>query len=144
MKLLTNEHILVSSDKEKVILTNQRIQLNNRSWGQAYSINIFLEDISSVETKYRSYLILVLLGLISVAGGVYLAEIEGSESLYVGFALGGFFLLVWWLTRTNVISITPNGGSSLNFVVKGMSDDKITDFVFNVSQAKLDRVNQLN
>jgi hypothetical protein len=144
MKLLTNEHILVSSDKEKVILTNQRIQLNNRSWGQAYSINIFLEDISSVETKYRSYLILVLLGLISVAGGVYLAEIEGSESLYVGFALGGFFLLVWWLTRTNVISITPNGGSSLNFVVKGMSDDKIADFVFNVSQAKLDRVNQLN
>lgn len=46
MYLLTNEIEILSSNENKVILTNQRIHLEDKEWGHSYNITIFLEDIS--------------------------------------------------------------------------------------------------
>jgi hypothetical protein len=144
MKLLPNEEILVSSNSDKLILTNHRIQLTEKSWGQSFSIGIFIEDISSIEVKYKSNTILLLVGILCVLVGFYMSgKSNGNEEMLGGIFLGGILILIWWLSRKHVVSITSNGGAKLNFMVQGMGDEKISDFVHNVSLAKQTRVNQL-
>ncbi len=144
MKLLPNEEILITSNEDKIILTDHRIQMNESSWGQNFTISIFLENISSMEIKYRSNILLLVFGVISVLGGFYFgSQIYGNNALIVGIALGVLFFIIWWLTRKHIISISSNGGSSLNFMVQGMDEKKINDFIHKISLAKLKRVNQL-
>ena len=139
MKLLPNEEKLITSNEDKIVLTNHRIQMTDSFWGQSFTISIFLEDISSIEIKYKSNILLLILGAICVLGGFYM----GFKGMPLGLVLGGIFFAVWWFTRKHIISISSDGGSSLNFMVQGMGDEKINDFVHNVSVAKQTRVNQL-
>lgn len=144
MKLLPNEEKLITSNADKIILTNHRIQMTDSVWGQSFTVSIFLEDISSIEIKYKSNILLIILGVICVLGGFYMAgQSRGSEGMIAGLVLGGIFFAIWWFTRKHIISISSDGGSSLNFMVQGMGDEKINDFVHNVSLAKQTRVNQL-
>lgn len=144
MKLLPNEEKLITSNKDKIILTNHRIQMTDSVWGQSFTISIFLEDISSLEIKYKSYILFIILGVICLYGGVYMAGQEESEAMIGGLVLGGIFFALWWFPRKHIISISSDGGASLNFMVQGMGDDKIADFIHNVSLAKQTRVNQLH
>lgn len=144
MKLLPNEEKLITSNEDKIILTNHRIQMTDSVWGQSFTVSIFLEDISSIEIKYKSNILLLILGAICVLGGFYVGgQGSGIEGMLGGIVLGGIFFAVWWFTPKHIISISSDGGASLNFMVKGMGDDKINDFVHNVSLAKQTRVNQL-
>ncbi len=54
------------------------------------------------------------------------------------------FALVWWSTRRHVVSLSSDGGSSLDFRVSGMSNVQIEDFTHQLSLAKLERIQQLN
>jgi hypothetical protein len=65
MMLLSNEEELISSNGGKIILTNQCIHQDDREWGNAYSITIFLEDISSIEMRYSSNMIFLILGILA-------------------------------------------------------------------------------
>ena len=144
MKLLPNEEKLITSNEDKIILTNHRIQMTDSVWGQSFTISIFLEDISSIEMKYKSNILFIILGVICVLGGVYMGgQNGGSESMIGGLVLGGIFFALWWFTRKHIISISSDGGASLNFMVQGMGDEKIANFIHNVSLAKQTRVNQL-
>ena len=142
MNLLPNEEKLVSSNEDKIILTNHRIHLTDSVWGQSFTISIFLEDISSIEIKYKSTILFIILGVLCILGGFY-ASAQGGSFLG-GIFLGGIFLALWWFTRKHVVSVSSNGGSSLNFIVQGMADEKISDFVHKISVAKQTRVNQIH
>ena len=72
MKLLPNEEKLITSNEDKIVLTNHRIQMTDSFWGQSFTISIFLEDISSIEIKYKSNILLLILGAICVLGGFYM------------------------------------------------------------------------
>jgi hypothetical protein len=137
MKLLPNEELIITSNEDKIMLTNQRIQMTDSVWGQPFTVSIFLVYISSIEIKYKSNILLPILGAICVLGSFYMGG-QGA-----GLVLGGIFFAVWWFTRKHIISISPDGGSSLNFMVQGMDDDRINDFVYDVSLAKQTRVNRL-
>jgi hypothetical protein len=144
MKLLPNEEQLLTSNEDKIILTNFRIQMTDKEWGQSFNISIFLEDISSIEVKYRSHIILIVLGIICVLGGFYMGgQHGGSNVMTTGIVLGGIFFAAWWFTRRHIISISSDGGSSLNFLVTGMGEDTITNFIYKLSLAKFNRINQL-
>jgi len=151
MKLLPNELELVTSNENKIILTNHRIQMTDSVWGQSFFISIFLEDISSIETKYKSNLLFLILAVLFVLGGIFAAVngggggqgSGGGGTFIAGLIIGGIFFALWWFTRKHVISIGSNGGASLNFMVQGMGNEKINDFVHKVSLAKQTRVNQL-
>ena len=56
MYLLPNEEELVSSNGDKIVLTDHRIIMNYEVSGKTNHIAIFLEDISSVENIYRNNL----------------------------------------------------------------------------------------
>ncbi len=144
MTLLPNEENLVTSNGNKLILTTHRIQLRDSDWGNSYSIVIFLEDISSIETRYKNNVVFLILGCGGILLGIYLSsQTYNGASLNVGFIAGVIFLLGWFFLRRHVISISSNGGSSLNFEVGQMSKDQIETFTDNVQSAKLKRLNQL-
>ena len=144
MTLLPNEQEIVTSNGNKVILTNLRIQMNDSNWGSSYSIEIFHEDISYVETRYKSNIVFLILGCLGILYGLYAASQSYGESLNAGFILGAVFLIMWWFSRRHVISISSDGGSSLNFEVGQMSREQIDNFISKVQTAKLRRVNQLH
>ena len=143
MKLLPNEVILLSSNEDKVILSNHRIEMTETKMGKSYNISIFLEDISSMEVKFNSYIILLIIGIIIVLAGIVLTKQTDGASVIAGVLLGGVLIWLWWSSRKHIIKIASKGGSVLNFMTEGMSSDKINDFIYEVSMAKLKRLNQL-
>jgi hypothetical protein len=143
MKLLIDEEILVSSNENSVILTSHRITMRNEVWGKSHNISIFLEDISSIETHYKSNIIFLIIGLLFAFIGLFMLSKGGGNMATGGFVIGGIFIAIWWFTRKHLVTISSDGGNALNFVVEGMADNKIDDFVTKVQEAKLKRVNQL-
>lgn len=140
MKLLPNEEKLLAFNRDSVTLTNLRIQFSDIKWGQSFSISIFLENISSVETKYTSNPLLLILGAICIVAGIFL----GTGGIIPGILLGVFFFISWLITRKFILSVSSNGGSSLTFEIKDIEDEQINNFIYNISLAKQTRVNQLH
>jgi hypothetical protein len=141
MKKLENEKVILTSNNDKIILTDHRIHMKVKDWGIDYSIGIFLEDISSIEVKYKSSLILLLAGIISIVGSVFYGLSENQRGILVlGLILGLILLAFWWFSRQHIVSISSNGGAKLNFSIQGFEAEKVEDFVWKVSQAKVGRV----
>ncbi len=141
MKLLQNEEILVSTNEDIVLLTNHRITMKDEVWGKSFKISIFLEDISSVETHYKSNIIFLIIGVILAIGGLLMSA-EGDMGV-AGLIVGGIFIALWWFSRKHLVTISSDGGKALNFAVEQMTDDKIEEFVTKIQEAKLERVNRL-
>lgn len=144
MHFLSDEDLIVSSNENKVILTNLRIHLSDSEWGRSYSNTLFLEDISSIEVRYRSNIIFLGLGILGLLAWLGVATNESVSTrqsmLYLGVAI--VLLVLYWLSRKHVISISPNGGKSINFEVSSMDSLQIEDFVGKVQEAKLSRLKE--
>jgi hypothetical protein len=144
MQLLPAEENLVTSNQDKLILTNQRIHLTDKQWGRSYQITIFLENIASIENVYKSNPVYLLI----MAGCLLLALATASRELDEKVSIGSFVaavicLLLWNSSRRHVVTISSNGGGTLNFSVEGMGDDQVQDFIDKVEAAKGARMNQL-
>ena len=144
MMLLSNEEELVSSNGGKIILTNQRIHQDDREWGSAYSITIFLEDISSIEMRYSSNMMFLILGIMAALFCSYsfMSDSNGSPAGISLIATIGFFVL-YWMSRKHIVSITSHGGKALNFEAASLPEHEIQKFLANVQDAKLQRVDKL-
>ena len=141
MKKLENERVILTSNNEKVVLTDHRVHMKVKDWGIDYSIGIFLEDISSIEVKYKSSLILLLASIFSIVGSVFYGLSENQSGILVlGLILGLILLAFWWFSRQHNVSISSKGGAKLNFSIQGFEAEKVDDFVWKVSKAKADRV----
>jgi hypothetical protein len=141
MTFLSNEEPIVTSNGSKIVLTNYRILMNDKSWGSAYMISIFLEDVSSIQTKYSSYIVLIILALLSFGfGGVLIAE-ELEQAAGLGaIAFGVMFILLYFFTRRHM----SNGGVATNFSISGMKNEAVEKFINDVSEAKLKRVQSIH
>ena len=140
MKNLEKEVSIISSNEDKVVLTNQRIMMKEKVWGKSYKIFIFLEDISSIETRYKSNVLLLILAVIAAIGGFVIGE---NTVILGGLIVGALFVVLWWFSRKNFVQISSDGGSSLKLSVVRMSDEAVEDFVTEVQEAKLKRINSL-
>jgi hypothetical protein len=143
MKLLPGENKLITSDNDSMNLTNYRITKRDEIWGKSYKISIFLEDISSIEVHFKSHIVLLIIGVLMLLAGLGMS-IEAGPIVSVGsIVVGGIFIAIWWFSRKHIVSISSDGGSTLNILAKGMSDSKIDDFITSVQEAKLKRMSQL-
>lgn len=144
MQLLPDEEILVASNQDKVILTDQRVHLTDKQWGRTYQMTLFLENISSIENVYKSNpIFLVVAGLSLVVGLVTVErEYEGGVP-FAAFTVALVFLVLWLNSRSHVVTISSNGGGKLNFLVAGMSEMEVQGFVDKVETAKARRIKQL-
>jgi hypothetical protein len=147
MQLLPNEERLVSSNQDKVLLTNQRISLSDKEWGRFYHITIFLENISSIENLYQSNpLFAVLSGLSFLIGLMMLGQGRDTNGtpIFGAFIVAVIFLLIWLNSKRQVVTIASLGGTKLNFRVTGMSADQIGGFIDKVLAAQAARVRDLH
>jgi hypothetical protein len=146
MQLLSDEEILVSSNENRVVLTNLRIQRSTKDWGRSHQITIFLENISSIEMLYRSNpLLLVLTGFFFLVGLMTSsAGYENDATLrFGGFILSIIFLGLWFYSKSRLVTIASNRGSKLNFRVDGMKTPDVLEFIDKVMQAKAARARYL-
>ena len=144
MNLLSDERLLVSSNDDKIILTDQRIHMTDKIWGKSYQITIFLEDISSIEHLYRNNIFYVVLAMLSfflavtgIGSGVSVGPIYG------GLIIGGLFLTLWLGSRQRLIKISSKGGGALCFIIEGMSEAYIDEFLYKVQEAKANRLKDI-
>ena len=113
MQLFPNEEILETSNQDKIVLTSQRVNLNDKEWSRSSQVTLFLENISFVENIYKCnsvLLVIVALGLI-----VRLVTVDGAfeRGLAIGeFALAVIFLLLWLIPQRQVVTISYNGGQT--------------------------------
>lgn len=84
MHLLSEEQEILTSNGNKIILTDRRIQLTDRVWGKSYQITLFLEDISSIENLYKNNIFYLALAIISLLVGVISIGNERASQLMVG------------------------------------------------------------
>lgn len=140
MDLLLNEKLIISSNDDKVVLTNYRVFMKNKSWVNNYYISISLEDIGSVENKYTSkitYLFYALFSVLTSIISINITNINIQQILTsIGVLAALIFFVLWSTSRKNIISITSNGGTKLEFLVDGMSEKNIENFINDVLNAK--------
>ncbi len=140
MKLLPNEEKIMNFNNDVITLTNLRVNLTDIKWGQTYSNNIFLENISSVETKFTSSPLLIIFSLISIIVSILLKE----DFLLFGIILSVVLLFAWLVTRKFVLLVSSNGGSSIAFQVHNIDDEEIANFIYEIFLAKQKRINQIH
>lgn len=145
MNLLPGESILVTSNQDKVVLTDHRICMTNSLLGQSSFISIYLEDISSIEIKRTGnsmfLFVAILITGLSLLGTVLSGD---SENIMPGFAFGLLFFFFWLSTYKRIVSISSKGGGPLNFIVGQIIDEKVYEFLHKVSKAKQDRIKYLH
>lgn len=140
MNLLKDEKRILLSNTENVILTNYRVFMNNKSWGKNYTISIFLENISSVENKYTSKINFIYYSLLSLLISFIFNKSNNSALDQIIPIVGVFtafvFMYLRYLSKQSIIAISSNGGSKIEFLVDGMSEQTIENFIYEVLNAK--------
>ena len=139
MKLLSGETVLVRSNDDKIVLTNLRIYMHDRSWWRKfYETTLFLEDISSIEYIYQSNIFYFILGVFSLLGLITTGgdSLRYKALLYFWLILAGFFFTAWLSGRGYLIRISSRGGRSINFLVDRMEKEQVDDFLDKVQEAK--------
>lgn len=147
IKPLTNEEIISTSLDDDFVLTNFRVQIGKDGWGSSSYMCIFLENISSIETRYKSNPYLLWLALLSVPVTGYIirnfSQIPEREQFLPLFIPAAIILFIWFVTRKNTIRISSNGGSALELVTSDISKDKVYDSINAINEAKRKRIGNL-
>lgn len=140
MKLLPNEEKILNFKNDTITLTNLRINFTEPKMGQTYSSSIFLENISSVETKFTNSPTLIILSVIILTVSLLMKE---DYALY-GSILSGVLFIAWMITRKFLLFVSSNGGASISFQIHNVDDEQIDNFIYELSLAKQKRINQIH
>jgi len=136
-QLMPGEEILMQSDDLTITLTNFRIRYYETQMGNASLVSMHLEKLSAIEMTYKSNLILFYLGIIAVVGGIVMGMYGRNDSMFgSGIVLGIVLMLIYWLTRKHIVSISSDSGLSINFQTSGMNSDKHIQFINKIETAK--------
>jgi hypothetical protein len=136
--LLNNEEIISQSKDFSVTLTNYRIRHEYGAYSNTYVISIFLEKISSIEIRYKSSPLLLVIGVFFSLASVYIMRDSSSQLPLIGFVISGLLILTFFLSRRHTITIASDGGTKINFNTKGMHRDAILHFINKIESAKND------
>lgn len=85
-----------------------------------------LDKISSVELKYNGEILLLIFGIILLP-------------VVVGLIL----IITYFVTKTHVVSITPDGGTAIIFETKGMKREFLEEFIDKMEAAAFERKQSL-
>lgn len=96
-----------------------------------------LDAVTSIEFKYNSWPVLLVISVLCLIG-VGAAFNEGESDLALYLAIGAVvFATLYFTSRSHVIKIA-SPSAAFQFVIKGMSTEKVLDFVNKVEQARKD------
>ncbi|HTM91772.1 MAG TPA: hypothetical protein VL095_05110, partial [Flavisolibacter sp.] len=90
-QLMQHEIILTQSDNGQITLTTHRLRYDNAAFSKAKIVSIMLENISSIEVDYKSWFLMLILGIASAVIGFGMSIIganeQASDLQTVGFAV---------------------------------------------------------
>jgi hypothetical protein len=144
-QLMTGESILQYSDNELITLTTHRIQYKNKTWGQSNFISIMLEKVSSVQVVGISYPILLVIGILIIIIGAFIAnENQGrDEGGVISIAVGVIFIVAYFITKRHICIIASDGGNKIVFRTEGMNTENVINMMDKIELAKNNRVVRL-
>lgn len=144
MQLLNGEKQIDIFSKAGIILTNFRLIQSNNSNTGSYLLEVFLEDISSIETKYENDFSLICLAVFFALLQIYLLVNFHKDYYYAGAVIAAICAVLWWRSRKFSIVATAKGGSKLKFAVGRIKDATVYNFIAAIQKAKLERINTLH
>lgn len=127
--LLDNEQIIKQSKNQIVTLSNIRVLYSAKKWGEAHVVSILLNNISSIEIRYKSYLVLVVLAIISAIITFVL-----DANFFLGISFSSICIALFLITRKHYLIISSNGGAKINLQIKGMKTNEVLAFLNQVEQ----------
>ena len=120
MDAIENEKLITESDGRQIMLTTHRIRYHETASANSNFISIMLDKISSIELTFHSNIWLLIIGII-------------TAPILIGIIL----IVIFFKTRQHIIKITPDGGQSITFQTRGMSRDKVEEFISKVENASM-------
>lgn len=118
MEALDNEKLI--SGNKQLKLTTHRLRYYDSSSKKSNFTSIMVDKISSIELTYQSNIWLLIIGIVTIGAGI-----------------GIILIILFYTTKKHVVSVTPDGGSSVIFQIKGMKRDSIEDFIQKVENTSM-------
>ncbi|GGH82530.1 hypothetical protein HNQ91_005828 [Filimonas zeae] len=138
--ILPNEEKLLAYNGTDLILTNQRVSIEDRRLGD---VNFFLEHIAAITTAQKGYKVLLVPGCLSVLTGLVLLTAGVSNQFQIFLIAGIIMLLFWWATKKSVLSIVSDKGVVSNVDVDIMTKDEIQSMIDDIEEARQSRIKDL-
>lgn len=137
LALLRGERIVLEFGKGVLVLTNQRVRLDEGSSGNRRMVSITLGAVASCGIVATSYPWLVGASGLLLLGGLGMLvgakETSGAAGFFIGGALA---LMIYLATRKSVLSIA-SAGEAIIIPVTGGTRAALVDFVDAVEREKL-------
>ncbi|MFN0290338.1 hypothetical protein [Pedobacter helvus] len=124
--LLSNERLVASIDNDKVLLTNQRLQLV--SGGNFRIIN--LNQISFIEVEIKYNYVTLVAAVIFLIGGFIM---DGQEGGIVGIVLFLILMVLHLFLPTKNMLVRSSGGT-ISHRVNGIRNADVHRFIFLVQE----------
>ncbi len=132
--LLAGERVVMSSDADTLTLTNMRVRLDSEASGRSRLVAMVLDAVASCGLVTRSHPFLLLIGALAVVGAL---TQQGNNQLAL-FAIGAILVVVYFATRSAVLTITSVGGSEIVVPIRGMGRNQIVEFIDALEKEKLE------
>lgn len=134
--MFEGETVLSVSDDKSITLTDKRIRRTVTSLGKLDYMSIPLEKISCVELRYRSWILMLVLGILSVGLSVYSIVVNNSDIAMTAGLAGLFFIVLYFLTRRHLIVIVSDSGTKMNIATRGMKTSAVLGFLDKIQEAR--------
>lgn len=132
--LLPDERIVMTSDRNTIVLANYRIRYSSGSGSVERFLSITLDAIASCGVVTKTQPLLLMFGALSTIGG--LAQHDDSiRGILIVFGI--LLLLAYAFTRSAMLTISSKGGQHIAVPAKGIGREGIVDFINAVDEAKI-------
>jgi len=145
MTLFDQEQVITASDDNIVTLTTHRIRSSNSyGWGHERTISMMLEKVSSIQTTYNSYPLLLVLAVVFGVAAFFLGNQQhGSNDLVILLIVTGVLVAAYFATRRHICVITSDGGAKIIFQTSNMKRESLLAFMDKVEAAQNKRLLQI-
>ena len=149
MKLLPSEYeITTPTLRWAITLTNYRLKIKEENGKFSNETSMFLEHISSIEKKHIRYNFLIypiLFVLLFIGLIIYDFKFTEKDQIAILISVGILVLLIiiYYSTQKIFLSFLSDSGSKIKIEIEGSSNESTNDLIYEVSIAKINRINEL-
>ncbi len=136
MELSENEPFNTSKQEPAFLLTTRRVSFTRRVWREVDRTTVFLDKISAVQLRVRSWWVPGIGGAILSLSALVFCIAENYDTFWLLLSSGIFFLLLWWLSRRRVLRITVQSGRLFEMPVYGLSRAEAEALVYEIEEAR--------
>lgn len=140
---LPGEELVTESENKLITLTNFRLRYYSSNRGSAYIVSLMLNKISSIEVHYKSLWFLLIIGIVVIAGGLLAGAQNQGDMMIAGLVIGLVLILIYFLSRKHVVTVSSMGGAKINFETKGMKRETLMNFINKIEGEILKGDNKL-